>query len=197
MFGGLYFLYIIQSAKLTKILHHSFSLAYVLAWAFFIAVPLLILNQLSGSLSNAPAIAINSLAVIGLWYLVHYQHTIFNLLKKRFKGQNSQYWLFHGVVLLFYMGSFNLLFDPWAVATSIAMLCHAVLLLFLTLSNKYKILLRLSIILYALTAIKVLFHDMNDFSNLHKIIALMGIGSILMLAAYVFQKLRSKNPLAE
>ena len=86
-----------------------------------------------------------------------------------------------------------MVFAPWSVGTSIFMLMHAVAVLFLTLKDKYKGLLRLSVILYGLTAAKVLFHDMNDFGNLHKVIALMCIGSILMAAAFMFQKLQNKQ----
>ncbi len=192
---ALYFLYLLNSSRLYIVLRESITLCYLLAWAGFISIPVLVFFQ--GVPSNTNIVLINISALLGLWYLTHQRCAILHLLRNKFAGNTVQYWVFHFVVFLTYIGSLNILFTSWAVATSIFMLIHAVVLLFLTLSVKYKKLMRLSIILYLLTALKVLFHDMNDFGNLHKIIALMGIGSILMVAAFAFQKLQNKQLLPE
>ncbi len=196
LLSGWYFIYILQENRLIVILKGSIRLAYLLSWLSLLAIPIMIFIQLPPN--NLMTISMNVIALIGLWYLTHTNTSATLIfLKKQYAGQNKQLWIFHASIFLAYTGSLNLIFPPWGVATSLAMLSHAVILLFLTLSHKYQGLLRLSIILYILTAIKVLFHDMNDFANLHKIIALMGIGSILMLAAFIFQKLQNnakENP---
>ena len=135
----------------------------------------------------------NLLAIAELYILSHHKSAVFKLCQRRYAGRIIQWWAFHGIVLLAYSGALNTLFSAWGVANSIAMLMHAVLVLFLTLSENYKSLLRLSIVLYGLTALKVLLSDMNYFGVLHKVIALMGIGSILMLAAFMFQRLRNRQ----
>ncbi|MFK5951385.1 MAG: DUF2339 domain-containing protein [Methylococcales bacterium] len=188
---GLYFLYLLSTPRFYIVLRKSINLSYILAWTGLISIPILVFLQWVPA--NINMVLINITAMVSLWYLTHQRSAIMYLLRKKFAGYTTQYWVFHFVVFLTYIGSLNLLFTSWAVGTSIMMLIHAVILLFLTLSVKYKKLMRLSIILYFLTALKVLFHDMYDFGNLHKIIALMGIGSILMIAAFAFQKFQNKQ----
>ena len=183
-------LYLTQERRARFLMRDSIMFAYLLSSAGFVLITLFVFlaNKSSTSL-----ILIDLLAVFSLWYLVHAKLSVSTIAKQRYLTANSQYWFFHAVVFIAYTGLLNLLFSDWSVGTSIAMLMHAVIVLFLTLSDRYKALLRLSIVLYAFTAIKVLFHDMNDFSHIHKVIALMCMGSILMLAAYLFQKIRNNR----
>ncbi|MCK4710552.1 MAG: hypothetical protein KAU21_18200, partial [Gammaproteobacteria bacterium] len=197
MVTGLYFLFITRERRVKIVMHESLTLSYALTWVALTAVPLMVFSQAFQQnllLSNTPVSIVTSLiSLSGIWFLTHRQTAVFKLFTQKYFEKNSQYWIFHGVVVITYIGSLNLIFSPWAVAMSIAMLIHAVFILFLTLSEQYKGLLRLSIALYAVTAIKVLLHDMNDFGNLHKVFALMGIGSILMAAAFMFQKIRGSQ----
>jgi len=194
---GLYFLYLIQERKLFVVMRETLNVAYSLSWICLLSVPLLVFTQalnIGNYLSdNLIVIGANLIALPGLWYLTHQNVATLTLLKRKYLNQNIQHWVFHVAVSLVYIGSLNMIFTAWSVGTSIALLIHAVIVLFLTLSDKYKGLLRLSIVLYVATAIKVLLHDMGDFGNLHKVIALMCIGSILMIAAFFFQKLRNKQ----
>lgn len=194
---GLFFLYLTQEHRVRIVMRESINLSYSFATIGLLGVPLLILLQgMQPNLhfaQNKFTIVVNIVALLGFWYLTHHKSASLQLLRRKLVGQNIQLWVFHLIVLIAYIGSLNLIFTPWSVGTSIAMLIHAVVILFLTLIDKYKALLRLSVALFALTAAKVLFHDMNDFSNIHKIIALIGMGSILMVAAFMFQKLRNKQ----
>ncbi len=197
LLSGLYFLQITQDKRVRVVMRESLSLSYLLSWSLLTAVPLIVfLNSFVGNstLDNTLiAVVCSLISVGGVWLLTHRKSYILNYFNKKYFKNNTQYWAFHGIVLAAYLGALNFLFSPWAVATSITMLIHAVIILFLTLSEQYKGLLRLSIALYILTAVKVLLYDMNDFSNLHKVFALLGIGSILMGAAFMFQKLRNKQ----
>jgi len=194
---GLYFLYLLQDRRLAVFMRETLYIAYTFSWICLLSVPVLAFSQViidgNNFSNNLTVIGANLISLLGLWYLTHQNVATLQLLKKKFSNQNIQYWIFHAIVMLVYAGSLNMIFTDWSVGTSIAMLIHAVIVLFLTLSDKYKGLLRLSIVLYVATAIKVLLHDMGDFGNLHKVIALMCIGSILMVAAFYFQKLRNKQ----
>jgi len=195
--SGLYFLYLLQERKLLNVMRETIIASYALAWLGLASLPILIFVQLINGghalIAMLMVSVVSFVSLAGLWFLTHKNIAVLKLLKHRYSNQNIQHWLFHVAVLMGYTGIINLVFSDWSVGVSIAMLIHAVVLLFLTLSEKYTGLLRLSVILYALTAIKVLLIDMGGFGNLHKVIALMCIGSILMLAAYFFQKFRNKQ----
>jgi len=194
--SGLFFLYLLQEKKLLNVMRETLVAAYALAWLGLVSLPILLFTQLLNDSKSLISILMVSVvcfvSLVGLWFLTHKNIIVLKLLKRKYSNQNIQHWLFHVTVLVGYIGIINLVFSDWSVGVSIALLIHAVVLLFLTLSERYSGLLRLSVILYALTAIKVLLVDMGEFGNLHKVIALMCIGSILMLAAYFFQKFRNK-----
>ncbi len=194
---GLYFVYLLQARRLFNVVRESLHISYVLSWLGLLCVPLLVLYQVFSSTGDMSTvmilIAANLVSIVGLWYLTHQRIAVLRLFTGKYTSRNVQYWIFHCLLAAVYTGSLNLIFTDWSVGTSIALLIHAVMVLFLTLSDRYKGLLRLSIALYTITAVKVIFHDMDDFENIHRVIALMCIGSILMAAAYVFQKLRNKQ----
>ncbi|MDH5424735.1 MAG: DUF2339 domain-containing protein [Gammaproteobacteria bacterium] len=183
-----FFIYMIQQRRVRVLMRSTMSLAYLLVWSGLIAIPVLVFIKVEDSYLSFAA---DFIALAGLWYITHQRHAVLSYLQKKSMPRNTQLWLFHGLIFIGYSGMLNLVFDPWSVGTSIAMLVHAVVVLFLTLIDGYKGVLRLSIALYALTAAKVLLHDMNDFSHIHKVIALMCMGTILMLAAYLFQKVKN------
>ncbi len=186
---GLYFLYLIQSKRVFVIMRDTIEFSYWICWGCFIIVPVSIF--VIDHSSNGFVIASLS-SIIGLWVLTHQNLSISRLLTQRYGLQIIQLGIFHIIVFITYSGLLNTLFTPWSMGTTLAMLMHAILILFLTLINRYQPLIRISVALYAMTAVKVLVHDMNDFSKIHKVIALMCIGSLLMVAAYLFQKLRNK-----
>ena len=100
---------------------------------------------------------------------------------------------FHALLLLSYTGVVAVLFgDAWAAPTTIALVLHATAMLFLTLRPRFGVLLKPSVALFGLAAVKVLFYDMTGFATPHKVLALMSIGAILLVAAYQFQRLRQR-----
>ncbi|MDH5518545.1 MAG: DUF2339 domain-containing protein [Gammaproteobacteria bacterium] len=190
--SAVFFLYLSQERRLLIIMKRSLILSYSLAWMGLCIVPVIIFLQAKLSFTD---IVVNLLSLLALWFLSHQPRAVFRLLQRNGFSQVIQLWLFHIMAFCVYSAILNTSFEAWSVGTSLAMLMHAVVVLFLTLQTKYKALLRLSISLYALTAIKLLFHDMTDFNHIHKVIALMGIGSILMLAAFIFQRARNNRNL--
>jgi len=192
---GLFFGAVIGPVTLRVVMHHTLTLAYGLAWVLLTAVP--VLSLLGHSIDfplPAPWIVLlmNTLALYGLWWLTHHHSALLCLMRHRFAGRLVQLWSFHIIMLIAYSAVLNQFFSAWSIALSIAMLIHAVIVLMLTLKPPYRGLLRLSIMLYGLTAFKLLIYDMSGAGNLQKVIALMGIGSILMAAAFLFQKLRNQ-----
>ncbi|NQZ08159.1 MAG: DUF2339 domain-containing protein [Algicola sp.] len=102
-----------------------------------------------------------------------------------------RFWLFNLMVLSGYLVLVNQWFgSEYAVATSILLALHAMVILFMTLKPKYQMLGKLAATLFGLTAVKVIFVDIAGFPMVHKVIALMGIGAILLLGAYQLQQLK-------
>ncbi|MDQ6961638.1 MAG: DUF2339 domain-containing protein [Mariprofundaceae bacterium] len=81
--------------------------------------------------------------------------------------------------------------NNFQVIWSILMVTHATVMLFESLWPRYACLLRASIALYAITAIKIIIYDLHDFSMTEKVIAFIIIGSILLFSAYWFQRLKN------
>ena len=73
--------------------------------------------------------------------------------------------------------------------TSILLTIHAILLLFVAMKNQIKILNKISIALFVIALIKVIFHDINDFSLIQKISVLIMLGLILLGASYGYVRL--------
>jgi len=195
--SGLFLLYLLVERRLLNIMRDTLSLAYGLSWLALSALPVMIFTETVFSSAGFSGITIllvlNLISISALWFISHQRIAVFQVFKHRVITQNIQFWMFHGLVILTYTGSLNLVFTSGSVGVSIALLIHAVALLFLTLSDRYQALFRLSLVLFAVTAVKVIFYDMQDFENLHKVIAFMVIGSILMVAAFLFQKLRNRQ----
>jgi uncharacterized membrane protein len=73
--------------------------------------------------------------------------------------------------------------------TSILLTLHAIVLLFVAMKNQINILNKLSIVLFVIALIKVIFHDISDFSLVQKIIVLIILGLILLGASYGYVRL--------
>jgi hypothetical protein len=127
-------------------------------------------------------------AVLVLGALIHLRYVHNRVLINQLGGPAFQYYLFHAMVAAAYLSVSNQWFGQWSVAATIGLLLHAVVVLFMTVIPRFSVLLRLSLLLYAATAIKLLLHDLTDFGALVRFGALMAIGVILMVAAYYYQK---------
>jgi len=105
------------------------------------------------------------------------------------KLMNIESVAFHGSAIVCYaaiiINVFGALSGP---AMTIALVLHAIYLIFDGAKLKNQYLTKFSISLFAVAVFKLIFHDMRDFTLLNKIVAFMVIGSVLLVAAYRFQK---------
>ncbi|BCE02650.1 DUF2339 domain-containing protein [Marinicellulosiphila megalodicopiae] len=191
---ALYFL--IMNTQLKHIIRPSLTLAYV-SMVFCLSIVIIgSVFQTNGELMSVQSIfmVLALLVVLTVGYLVCFttnQTLIF--LNNKVTTQVIFYWIFHVMLALSYIGFINYALADWSILISILLLLQALFVLFLTLKEQYKSLIKLSLALYVLTAAKVLIYDLAGSSNIEKVIALMMMGSILMIGAYVFQKYRLKS----
>lgn len=190
--GGLLSYVLMTTPGVINIIKPTINIMFIIAIALLSISPVTLFMKLIPT-SNVFVDLVSVLASLTLLYLItHKMIGVFYLLRRKIMMPDVYLWGFHISALIAYVSLINMLISG-GVSVTIAILVHAVLVLFLTLNDKYKSLLRLSIGLYALTAAKVLFNDMSDYETMHKIIALMCIGSILMGSAYLFQQMKSKK----
>jgi hypothetical protein len=93
----------------------------------------------------------------------------------------------HVIIYLFILFMFGVNLE--GPMTSILLTLHAIVLLFVAMKNQINILNKLSIVLFVIALIKVIFHDISDFSLVQKIIVLIILGLILLGASYGYVRL--------
>lgn len=190
--GGLLAYVLLTTPKVINIVKPTINIMFIIAIILLSISPVTLFIKMSPA-SNALLDLVSVLASLSFLYLItHRMIGVFYLLRRRIMTPDVYLWGFHIITLVAYVSVINMLISG-GVSVTIAILIHAVLVLFLTLNEEYKSLLKLSIGLYTLTAAKMLFNDMSDYETMHKIIALMCIGSILMGSAYLFQHMKSKK----
>lgn len=131
--------------------------------------------------------------VMAVWW-THQRTAHARLYRRVFGGAVIQMWMIHVMIFSLYILLSKQCFgDALGPATSIAIVLHATTILLLTLkADLYGPLLRLSILLFCIAALKIVLIDMAEFSMIQKIIALIIIGIVLLISAYQFQRLKSK-----
>ncbi|MCJ8313973.1 MAG: DUF2339 domain-containing protein [Saccharospirillaceae bacterium] len=188
--------YLLMNTQLKHIIRPSLTFAYVsMVLCLSIAIIDCVL-QIRGELELTQSIymALALSVVLRVCYLVCFTtNSTLLFLNEKVATQVIFYWIFHTMLALSYIGFINYALADWSILISILLLLQALFVLFLTLKERYKSLIKLSLVLYVLTAIKVLIYDLAGSSNIEKVIALMVMGSILMIGAYVFQKYRLKS----
>lgn len=75
---------------------------------------------------------------------------------------------------------------------TIFLVIHAIILLFMGLKNQSKALNKGSLVLFILALLKVVFHDIRDFSGTDKIIVLIVLGVLLLVASYGYVRVKNK-----
>ncbi len=134
--------------------------------------------------------SISALGFYGL--MVHQKSSHFEEARNRLGGQLFQLWGFHCLASLTYIGAFSQWFNKgFGPALSVALVLHATLVLFLTLKPRFQKMISLAVVLFVLAAGKIIFWDMTDFSLIQKVIAFIIIGSLLLGAAYQYQKMKT------
>lgn len=75
---------------------------------------------------------------------------------------------------------------------TIFLVIHAIVLLFMGLKNQSKALNKGSLVLFVLALLKVVFHDIRDFSGTSKIVVLIVLGVLLLVASYGYVRVKNK-----
>lgn len=163
---------------------HKITLAITLA--------ILIITAFNPNLTAYNLISLPVLIVI-VGYFVHVRIKSSRILWKVWGGQHVQLKLFHGMVLLGYVGLVNNLFDASGGAIiSVCLVLHAILVLLQSARQSYPGIIYIAVSLFVIASLKILLWDMSDFVLVEKIVAFMAIGAMLLLAAYLYQKQRNK-----
>ena len=75
---------------------------------------------------------------------------------------------------------------------SVALVIHAIILLFMALKHQNKWYNRASIFLFTVTLLKVVFYDLKDFETTEKIIVFILIGVLLLVASFLYVKIKAQ-----
>ncbi|MEW5250953.1 DUF2339 domain-containing protein [Microbulbifer sp. 2201CG32-9] len=182
-FAGLY----IFKPRLAP-LRNQLTALYMLSLRLFELLTLTqIIAVIAGS-SKAPLLGIYNLVALGIATLLVYQRFFAN--RAIWRGRRLfNLWALHLAAIPVYITLLaQVLETMWLPAVSFALVVHATLLLFQTLKPATKELLKLSLLLYAVAALKILLWDMQDFSLLQKIVVCMLVGLCMLGAAFQYQK---------
>lgn len=164
---------------------------FTLAASFIVGMAPLIIEGKKSDLINT---IFYLLPVCSLVFLIHQEKFFLNKDEFLFKYKNRVYFIFNFIVVLFFISflkSFNL--NPFGHFLTILLVIQGVVVLFGTLTNIYEDCNKIPIVIFIIALIKFLILDLTGLALIEKIIALMGVGIVLMAGAYQFQKIRLKK----
>ena len=139
-----------------------------------------------------PLMVAFALGLIG--FVLHRNQSQTRLVRKVWPGQINQLKGFHAALFFVYLGVIEFWFKQSAAPLlSILLVAHGTAVLFQTLKPKYQRMISVAVVIFSIAAFKVIFFDMAGFSILQKIIALMGIGVLLLGAAYFYQRMKNTS----
>lgn len=160
-------------------------------------VALAIIVSVDTALPNWALLLCYVLALASWGYLLHARRPALRLGHRTSGGPIVQQWLWHTLIGLAYASANAAVFhDALGPATSVCLVVHASTIVFLTLRPRWQRLTWLALTLFVSAGCKVVFYDMEDFSIVEKIIALMAMGTVLLGTAYWFQQMRSRTAAA-
>jgi uncharacterized membrane protein len=114
------------------------------------------------------------------------------LAKSWFLPQRVKLWITHLFVITVYLsGNYVLLGDAFGPVSTFCLVIHATAILFTTLKLPWKQTIEIAWFIYALAVIKIFALDFGDLSVPEKMVAFIGIGIVLLAAAFQFQRLRT------
>ncbi|MDX8378020.1 MAG: DUF2339 domain-containing protein [Mariprofundales bacterium] len=182
-----YICYLLWRLPTVSALHNQLGLWFMIA----LLMPFASLIEISfGKLDFIASLFVIASVLLQL-LLVHIKRRHFPLLWRYFGSYASKLIsahlsLFFLYTILLYYWFDNIFQAAWLVA----LVLHATLMLFESLWPRYVVLLRASIVMYAMIAIKIIFYDIYDLIMMEKIMAFMVIGSFLLLSSYCYQRLK-------
>ena len=132
------------------------------------------------------------LLVAGLGYL-------FYASKPDYKAKNKlRGWGFNVIVhQLFIILTYTIAIDVMNLDVegpmmTIFLVLHAIVILFTALKTQNTAMNKGSLFLFVVALIKVVFHDIKDFSGTGKIVVLIVLGVLLLLASYGYVRVKNK-----
>ncbi len=185
--GSLYFFLYAVKWPVAPPLRSAWNIFYMTGLGFLVALTLY--GHPPGSAQWGPLFNIAAICVFG--YTAHCNRPHSSLLARSLGGRKFQLWSFH--ILVFatcLICSTSWTGDFRGPAVTLAGVIQGTAALFLTLTPRYRDLVAIPATLFLGSAAKVLLYDMAGFSSVEKVIAFMGIGVILLLGAYRFQRVR-------
>ncbi len=124
--------------------------------------------------------------------VVHVKRRHFSVLRNFASSYNSKLVYSHLTLILVYtIATWAWYPTVFQAVWSVLLVLHATLMLFESLWPRFAVLLVVSSMVYLFTAIKILFFDLHDLSMIEKVVAFVLMGSLLLLAAYFFQRLKT------
>lgn len=163
-------------------------LHHVLAWVFcsFGLLNLLFAQQ---SLNQIVGFSLQTVTMAGLIALFYGNSVSARLLRNRPIRVREKFVILHVMVFGTYVAAEDMLFDVQLGAfTTLCMVIHATMILFQVDSAPWKNSVQLSKILYVAVLLKVFLVDMENFSVFEKMLAFIGMGCVLLISAYQYQK---------
>ena len=194
-------LLVIYRSKIIDI-RNNFHLIYLMAKIlFFLLFPVMI-SENDYFISRYLYIFL-ILSVLGLFMrLIYFDRSLYykiislNTNHTKFLYYFDNY-LIHIYYFMIYFVLITLVDKPLGLFLTIALTVHSVVLIFQTMKVKYKFLNYLTITIFGVIILKLYLIDLKDFNMIEKIITFMIIGVTLLMAAYIFQRVKIKNSLQE
>ncbi|WP_299579566.1 DUF2339 domain-containing protein [uncultured Microbulbifer sp.] len=170
---------------------------YMLSLRLFEFITLLQVVAVVTNSSKAPLLGLYNLTALGIATLLVYRR--FFASRAVWPGRRLfNLWVLHLTAIPVYIALLaQLLETMWLPAISFALVVHATLLLFQTLKPDTQKLLKLSLLLFAMAALKIVLWDMQDFSLIQKIVVCMLVGLCMLGAAFQYQKFLSRSSLPQ
>jgi hypothetical protein len=132
----------------------------------------------------------SGLSLMAWGYLLHGTNKRTEDFQKLMHHSQRCLWFFNGALALFYSFSLYIwLPEVSKIVTSMALVIHATILLLLSIRPLYARAIKLSPALYLIAAIKILYFDLAGYSLAQKVIAFMLIGVLLLLGAWIYQRM--------
>ncbi len=172
----------------------SFSCAYYLTYLFAVA-PLMLLPSSLAQSTNVLILCLCQGGALLLLALMMKTSHLGVTSHKKWLPKISLIWAWNIMLTLSYLSwSYQLAISFGAPISSILLVIHACVLMFISLQPKQTNIIRLASILFSLACLKILILDMASFGLVQKVVAFMVIGGLLLSVAYFYQK--RKNQLA-
>ncbi|WP_444946155.1 DUF2339 domain-containing protein [Microbulbifer sp. VTAC004] len=161
---------------------------YMLSLRLFEFITLLQVAAVIANSAKAPMLGVYNLVALGIASLLVYQRFFAN--RAVWPGRRLfNLWVLHLTAIPAYIALLaQVLETMWLPAISFALVVHATLLLFQTLRPDTQKLLKLSLMLFGIAALKIVLWDMQDFSLIQKIVVCMLVGLCMLGAAFQYQK---------